>query len=593
MDRPATPPERPRPLSAQGVLRVTSNGTVRYVMLDIDLARIPGLSLQGIPRTALVVPPERVPGFTPAPEAEPAATFAEEAETVGSETDWLTAKLLGKPIEDLGLADRTCLQLWDLGVLTVQQLIDWSERDLRGQLTTAARADVLERLNYFGLRLTRVRKTGTLPRSRAEIGTIRSEQAHVSEAQARATLGDHDFDLFGVVESGTPDERIAARNALVMTHHKLALKIAYGRTRQRAYGWSYGAYTWQKHQYNEVLDAVDLYQSGVIGLIRAIEMFDRLRGYRFSTYAVRWIQAVVDREIMHSTGLPIHLAEQMITVRKAHAALWREHGREPTEEEQAAKLRLPVERLRLLLDAQRISLIHISLDDTVRGGLGGDPGTLGNLIADPREVDQGLSVDQEALQQTLWRVLRSSGLLEAELRSLDLFYGLTDRVSRTLEEVGEIMGVTRERIRQRLEIAFQKIQREEVFADLAPYLEHPERLSTFSPGMRWELVYETWRGIRKVWEPSWTPGTALFETSRWYGVAFSDILDGPPEEKQQPLACLLMAICREIYGQSYAAIADRFDVPEYKVVRACQRLRGCFRRIDPLYEGLVLPEGAE
>lgn len=578
-----------RPLSAQGVLRVSVNGSVRYVYVDVDLSRIPGLTLRGIPRNVLLTEPSTVPGYVPEPLGRPAGVSVSPGTALGESDDRLTAALKGQPLEKLGLGEQTCMELWGLGILTVRQLLDWSEFDLRWKISKPALSEVLERVNFYGLRLSSVRRSGIQRRSFEENQQLLAARPRVSEEEAQQILGDEDFEAFARYVRG--EERVSVRNALAVKHHKLSWWMAAGLVTKAAFCWNQGNY--QRYQYSKQLDAMDLYQEGIIGLFRAVELFDHLGGNRFSTFAGPHILAKMQRAIIGSLEIPPDVYDDIRRWRNARRRLTQDLGRIPEDFELAAELRLTLERVRLIAFAafqlRRRSLTEpLTHDDGGEGEL-----TLEGTIPSPSGEDPVLTVDQENLRQTVDRVLRSSGLVEAERRALDLYYGLSDRVPRTLAQVGEIMGVTRERIRQRLEAALKKLQTEEVWRELAPYLAGNEEDAPviLGPGHRWEQVYATWNSIREEWDPSWTPGIALYQVCRWYGVALSDILDGPPEEKLQPLACLLMAICCDIFGQSAEAVADRFRVSVGVVLQGRHRYHTNFRRLSPLFDGLTIPEG--
>ena len=208
-----------------------------------------------------------------------------------------------------------------------------------------------------------------------------------------------------------------------------------------------------KRYRNRGLSFLDLIQEGNTGLMRAVDKFEHARGYKFSTYATWWIRQAITRAIADQSRtirMPVHMIETMSRVRIVARELVQETGREPTVEEVAFAAKLSLEEAACVLKMTRHPL---SLDQPVGDH---DDSFFGEFVEDHREDDPLAEMSQEALKQRIASVLEELNYREREI--LRLRYGLADGYSYTLEEVGQIFSVTRERVRQIEAKAVRKLQ---------------------------------------------------------------------------------------------------------------------------------------
>lgn len=416
----------------------------------------------------------------PPPEKQIQEGLLEEEST--SAQPAFANSVLEQSIADIGLSGTALMLLWSVGIEKVKQLAAKTEGELREIIkkfladSTSRKnpnrrvavegplREIEDKLASLGLALAfDLEATGILVTVGKKLMNLRTANS-IDDETAAQVLGDQ-FPLFHQFRTSTSrKERIELRNQITTKNLGLARKMAQMYLRLML------------ALRDPMLDWDDLFQDGSLGLMRSVETFDYSRGVKFSSYAMQWIRSAVRRTLDERSALPVHAAEKVSKMHKAYHQLTEELSEEPTREQVAKKLGWEVETVDHVLSTAQFWYHFPSLESILAEE--NDQSSKGDKYS-----EDTITLQIDTYQPSVYELLAHKELKrfvqqtvatnlhdETDQLCVELYFGLNGNRIHTLEEIGDYLSLTRERIRQRIERALSDLRKPEVWEKAHRYL---------------------------------------------------------------------------------------------------------------------------
>lgn len=562
--------------------------------------------------------------------AEPMPPAIEDETLVATEImeDALVNEFLTHPVSELGLSDGTEMKMSGLGISTIGDLMSKNEKQLVKELSELLGSqkyqnvirEVKDRLDHFDLQLKK--DAGQEKRFDLDSQILNLPPAlPIDDEKASEVLGEQ-FPLFKKYRESARNYRMhktqdakrdmeEARNAIAVLHTKLAWKMAWTMRPEL------------ERRRDPSIDVEDMAQEGLVGILSSVERFDYARGFRFSTYATWWIRQAISRMLMDTSCLPVHIAERIKKFQRVFKQEMQELGEKPTRDHMAQKLGKSVEEIEKLISILNFWVHFTSLDASRKDSsskMEHDDGTLKDVVEIELPTTPLDEIERSEMQDTVQRIFDEVPFLDVEKEIIELYFGLNGSHPHTLEEIGDYIGVTRERIRQRLDDALKRLRTPRVYEMARVHIKTLQAPSTQKPAKFTVEVGETSDEITRirieentasqtetseedvVVDLQWESMRIINNVTHHYGVSNTDVLGLSRSVNTVRARQVIMYRLREELGLPFPKIGEILNRDHTTVMHGYRKVKsevvagiiplGCFPP-DPRAKAVLIEEPPE